>query len=97
MSSTNPAPGPDRQRVESDLLEKVRAAEQAYREAASQNRAVVQQYSDLEPGHPDGAAARLRSAHAERAALHRYSQALKTFTALVIHGRWPGSKPDDQG
>jgi len=76
--------------LEEVLLEQVRAAQQAYESAAGEHKTVVERYQNL-PLDTDGASARLRAANLKIQALEKYRCALKVFSELVVHGKWPTS------
>lgn len=71
------------------LLEETRAAERAYRQAVAHSKAVLDRFSDLSLGHPDGDFSRRQAARAEASALEKYRNALKAFTEVVLNGRPP--------
>jgi hypothetical protein len=74
------------QQLENDLLEKVRAAEQAYRQAVARTQEVEERYKDLPLGNPDGNVARREVAQAEVAALRQWRMTLRRFSDLVLRG-----------
>src|SRR5690242_8788227 len=70
-------------RLEQELLELVRRAQEAYRNAV----AITNEQSkaaNLSLDHPDGAHELRMAVQSERAALDTYSQALGAFTDLVL-------------
>jgi DNA-binding NarL/FixJ family response regulator len=78
----------DRQALEQQLLAKLHSAEQVYRAAVDEYKAVAEEFRGM-LAHPDGAAALHNAARNERVAVQQYSAALKAFSDLIVYGRRP--------
>jgi hypothetical protein len=85
-----PSPREDRERLEGELLDRLRAAESLYRVSAAEYVQLREKYADM-LNNPDGASALHQAAKRERVALEKYSRALRVFTDLVVGGRLPGT------
>ena len=79
----------EREQLEQELLQQVRATAQAYRNAVAQTKMVQERHSDLVLGHPDGTLARIHAAMIEKEALDKYAQAVKAFGNFLLHGVRP--------
>jgi hypothetical protein len=73
----------ERQKLELRFHDKLRAAEKAYRDAVEESGKIAEVGS---------AAARHKAVAREKAALATYSNLLKAFTDLVVHGKTPKEK-----
>ena len=89
MSWKGDNPKGEREQLEHALLEEMRTAQLAYRQAVAHSQATAQRFRDLPFGHPDGDRARREAALAEAAELEKYRNAVKAFSDLVLHGRPP--------
>lgn len=78
----------ERERLEQQLLDGMKASEGAYRAAAAQHTRIRVEFGNM-LDHPDTTAAVQDASHLERVALENYTRALKLFTDLVIYGRRP--------
>lgn len=90
---SSPSPNCDDEHLEQKLLEQMRAAEKAYRAAASEYRRLTAEFGDM-LDHPDGVYSVRQGAKQEREALSRYLRALKAFSEMVLQRRRPPSTPD---
>ena len=88
MSSSSFPPNIERERLEKKLLEKMQAAERAYRAAAAEYKSIRAEFADM-LDHPDGTAAVSQAALHERVAVENYRRALRAFTDFILHGRLP--------
>jgi Mn-containing catalase len=86
----NPMPRDDRERLEQELLGKVRDARNAYLTASREASRIRAKFGEM-LDHPDGAAALHHAATRERIAAQAYSAALDAFTNLLLHGRPPAA------
>jgi hypothetical protein len=77
---------PERHKLESQLLEKLKAAEQEYRLATSAFKTLSGQFKDLGMQHPDGSQAMRNAIAGETLARKQYHAALRAFTDLVLRG-----------
>jgi hypothetical protein len=85
MADNHPSTRPDRERLERELLERLRAAEKNYCAAVAECDHARKRYG----GMADNAHALGRASENERIAVEAYSRALKAFTDLVVHRRVP--------
>lgn len=87
-------PEGDRLAVEQELLEAVRAAQEAYHSAAAEHRKVL---DARRTGHIelnlDGSQLLYATAHAEHNALTKYSMAVKAFADAVLQRGEPSANP----
>lgn len=81
---------PQRERLERELMGKLRSAEEAYHAAVADHERIRDLYRDM-LAHPDGSLALHKAALEERVAVQTYTAALKTFNDFVIFGRLPES------
>jgi hypothetical protein len=93
MGAYPPSPREERERLEGELVKRLRAAEKVYRAARAECAQVRERYRGM-LDHPDGAQALNIAAHNEEVALEEYSRALKSFTNLVVYGRLPRDPAD---
>ncbi len=77
-----------RERLEDELMGRLKAAERAYRLAQSEHAALRAEFGDMLDT-PDGSHAVHQAAKRERIALQHYRRELKVFTELVIEDRCP--------
>ncbi len=78
---------PDRDKLETMLLERVHEAETAYRLARDQHREIL---AELQAAGRETADLKLRDASAARlSASEKYREVLQVFTGLVLYDRFP--------
>jgi hypothetical protein len=86
----------EREPVEHALLEEVRRAERAYREAVALSQAMAEDGGRKLPfRHSEGDGERRETARVE-AALERYRNAVKDFSDLVLYGRQPDGQSESR-
>lgn len=74
-----------RRQLEQEILEKVRDAEKAYRDAVAESKQLVEYSSSPERDRPESAKEIQEIAAAERSSLQKYGRMLGLFTELVVN------------
>jgi rubrerythrin len=81
-----------RAKLEKELLQQLRYAEQAYQAATKKLKTLATQYNSLPSGQHDHTADLQQAAQMENDALENYHHILQQFTDLILRG---GKPPDD--